>query len=233
MHRSVNGPVRALVEAAVVATFVIAGLCAMPVPAFAGNLTGGYGVPNGTGSPAVSGAEAWIDTKNPYIHLDTSAWTMIQRDTNANAYMQVGWDFNVAYPQSYYFTEYNLTGNAGDAMYTVYGSTASGSQDYKITDDSVNYYLMINGVSKQAVSKRDMSWYPDQVTLSGETQRDDDRFPGGYNLHARFQTATYKRPDGSWWKFYSRAMSYGHGHTDIVSPPTSTTFSIWDDRTAQ
>jgi hypothetical protein len=233
MHRNVSGPVRALAKAAVVVTFVVAGICAIPAPAFAYNLTGGYAVPNGTGSPAVIGSEVWIDTKNPYIHVDTSAWNMLQRDTNPNAYMQVGWDYPVSLSQSYYFTEYNLTGNLGDAQYVKYGPAAAGSQDYKITDDSVRYYLMINGVSVQNVVKRDMSWYPDQVTLAGEIQRDDDRFPGGYNLHARWQTASYKRPDGTWWRLYVRSTTYGHGHTDIVSPPTSTTFSIWDDREPQ
>lgn len=120
---------------------------------------GGWNTPNGTGPGArVVGTEVKIDSDNPSVRDSSSAWNMIQKQGTGTAYMQVGWAKDSpswSYPR--YFTEVNLY-DAPGYHYTIWHGTAgSGSHLYKITDDSIRYYLLIDGVTVRNVQKSDLA----------------------------------------------------------------------------
>lgn len=218
---------RRLALVGVVASLVFA---TSVTPAFANYFAGGWNTPNGISPGArVVGTEITIDTENPSVRTSSSAWNMIQKHDTGTAYMQVGWaKDSPSWTSSRYFTEVNLYDLPGYHSTYWHGNAASGTHLYKITDDSVRYYLMIDGVTKLTVTKADLAWSPNQVTFMGETIDYYDQFPGRATDKCMFQNGAYKRPDGTWWKVYYYNVQEHFGVSTAGN--SSSSFTVHDGR---
>lgn len=154
---------------------------------------------------------------------------MIQKYDTGHAYMQVGWaKDNPSWDYPRYFTEVNLYNLPGYHYTSWYGTAGTGSHLYKITDDSIRYYLLIDGVTVRNVQKSDLAWSPNMVTFMGETHDNYDQFPGRATAKCRFRDGAYKRPDGTWWKVYYYNVSDYYGESTAGN--SSTSFTVHDIR---
>lgn len=183
---------------------------------------------------ACRGAQCTVDTVNPAVgggDGSSGAWVMIADTTGPQRYVQIGWTEDNAYTgeSPRYFWEYS---NDDLHWHLTYGSRspATGSDVFKITDDSTSYYLSIAGSLKLTLAKSTLTWSsPNFVEMSGETYYQTDQCPGTTADPCSFVSATYKGSSGTW---YQSSMS------PLIDLPTmknslvtgARTWNIWDSR---
>jgi hypothetical protein len=216
---------------------VIALVFAIAPKAFAGYLDGG------NKEISNNGAAATIETQNPYVVYDSSAWVMTydKNDTSGYKYAQVGYLKQVSDTKPYYFWEVSTSlSKYSGAKMTTYSTPANGSHhDYMVGCDSNYMYYKVDGT--EITSPTLLSTYPftrNAIQLASETQATNDQNPGSVSNPVTMGAIQYKSTSNVWTTTkctnISNKNGIGYGtlttQRNNISSSGASSWEVWDSR---
>lgn len=181
------------------------------------------------------GCSASIDKFNPIVgggDASSSAWVLIGYPGDGYQYLQIGYaeDTKETGEVPRYFWEWS---NDQVTWHKTWGSLSgsSGSNVFKITDDSSNFYLQIDGSTKLTKPKSELWWDTSAtlVEIGGETYYSTDRVVGTSANRCSIGSATYKNGSGNWVQSsMTKDVDLSTMGSTLVNGQRS--WSIWDTR---
>lgn len=181
---------------------------------------------------STQGSQAKIDHYDPRMCLSSSAWAMMDNQSNSNELAQIGWLKLSGWSTStvYFFYEYGQSGQ-------LYMPISLGAVPHPTNSsiwDQFTVYTNGNGVTLFIIdgvgqARATLNWTANNAQWFGETHSYSDQTPGDTNNHVYF-TDVQHLYNGVWYNDTASVNKYNRSPYGSGTWPNSNYFEIWDTR---
>lgn len=197
----------------------------------------GYYFNGGAKEISNNGAEATIESQNPYVYSGSSisAWAMTCDDNYSNRYAQVGYLKYSRDSKPFYFYEYSYGTSTWYQKQLTSAPVTGTHHIYTVGCDSNNMYFKIDGTNYATCSLSSIPFSRNTVEVFTETHHTSDQNPGSVANPVTMGDVSYKSTSNVWTSTKCinwHDIGYGDLSTqrNNILSSGSYDWEVWDSR---